>query len=1247
MAYGGPYIPDVAAEKNAAIDQYNQSLAALKNADPNMGKPTSSWARLAKSGTADMAKGAKGVWGFIKGAAVSTAKGVVGTGMDVSNTIGNAEVKLGKAVGIKAKTGEETNSQQFGKKLAKFGGEDTAKSFAGNVVQTAALAIPGGGDAAAFLVKQLGEDGIKELAAKAGVDASKGTAEDLAKQIVKTKVGKQAVTELAKNAGQTAGKKALTRTAEGSARGFAFGAGGAAAQGGNTKQILKAGGENAVLGGVLEGGGGAIKDRYSAGKPSTGAVAIKNAADKKVATTKMADEKGLPQGEVKTNKLTSGTTPKALPSGEKAPVEGKGFTIAPKEGSATRDAVRSRVSQLDTIISKAQTKGTTSGADTMRSLMRERSGLLDVLAGKQKLEDVQSKVSDSSAKDKLMSAAKADAKAAPKVEEAKPTTATDLTTQEKANALSKNLPKAERAKMGESGSVNPGAMSDDMKATKAKIDEHIEQSKKAGSFSGDIAHDADVHTAMNKLRMSDSAKLLKSLKGVSKEDKKAVFDYREAKAAGTKLPELTENQKALHSIITDVATKTNEAKSKLVDLKAPGYTKEKLYDPESGNHRIALGKGAGIEQFLKGNTKSPMSARSLRTSASSSKARVFHAVTDEDGNRSVAVIKNRSVQQGLRKVAKGKFATMIDENGNRTELGKVTPSDVKAGSFVGKDGKTYKLSEATANEITRATGQKYLKDPLTSAIIDYHETQNALESSQMIEKWKKSPDFEDIAMKHGEGTPPKGWTTTKLPQMQGYSFEPKVAHVLDDIYGNITDKVQAVSAVNHALRNMMVAIPIRHNLNEIGFYFTDRGASSLINPMAYKRGAAALVKATNEVMNQGPLYRQVVSKGFTFMDQDDKALGDAITKQTKSMLFDDENSAQRIASDMGTSVVKLRQAWSEIQHKGVWFQQDVLNLSRIIERSDKNGGNLDEAVRMTQRFNPQYKVPSEVAGSRAASKVLRNNNVLFFGSYHYDQWKTLANMVTDLAGKNGGKAALESADKFGALALGVWATHALIDKGLQNFSGNKNAYTKPFGVLDLPDQLYQMATGQKDVGSVLQSQIFPSAGLSMVAQVFENRDFYTGAQIRNPYASKSDQVKQIGDWIDSQLPTTSQINNAKAGGKGAASTVLAFGGAKFPKNSPGTDELYALKYDTMPNMQEQAYKQAQSGNTNAAQQTISKYDQLVLAAAKKSLKAAGKPVPSDQTLITQLKKSQYYYAPKSSTIQKWKNEHPQSISSKL
>jgi hypothetical protein len=802
-----------------------------------------------------------------------------------------------------------------------------------------------------------------------------------------------------------------------------------------------------------------------------------------------------------------------------------------------------------------------------------------------------------------------------------------------------------RSNAAQAGSIDIGAISIDAAAAKAKLDAYREQTKVTSKFSGDVAHDARVQEQTATLRAQDAGKLLKEIK-VNNVDKKAVYDYREAKAAGTELPKLTRDQQVLHEAVTAIVKETNDNKQQLVKMKAPGYSDNKIFDAESGNHRIVIGKGSGLERFLKGDAKSPTSARSLRISTNSMRARKFFSVTDEDGNREVATILNRSHKEGLKTVSDGKFATILNsDTTNPTELGKLTAGDMIKGYFKAKDGQTYKIGQATASEIAAVSYTRYIKDPLVSAIIDHQATANALDSARMLEKWKNSPEFSKIGMKFGAGTPPRDWVPTTLPQFQGYSFEPKVAEVLNDLHANIKDRSQLTLTVNHFFRNVMFTVPLRHNLNEIGFHFVDRGITGLFHPI---RGSKAIISGINDVMTTSKFYRDVAETGFNLMTNTDKGLNKGIMDHTKSMLFDDQNAAEKIASDIGSNVTSLREAYNKIQHSTVWVQQDALNLSRIHERMDK-GMTLEQAAAETARFNPQYQVPSRVAGSRAAANILKNNNLLFFGSYHYDQWKVISNSVMDLAGKNGGKAALAAADKFAAMTLGIYATGALVDKGLQAITGNTNANTKPFGVLDLPSQIYKTVTGQEDVGTLLSGQIFPAISLNTVAQLFENRDFYTGSQIRDTNASASDQIKQLSTWLYGQSPMSFIQNEVTKGNTaaGVGGAVLALAGAKFPKNSVETNNLYSLKYDSLPNIQQQAYKQAQAGDVAGAKTTISQYDTLVLAAAKAALKSANKPVPSDKVLTKDLLKQQYYYKPKDATIVKWSKEHSTSIVNKL
>lgn len=1369
MAYSGPYIPNQQAETDVANQQSAVAIRAVAlqviQANPAFGKPTNAWARLAVSGAAKVQK-------LVTGAVVSTAK----TGASLINqgyqegkqvvdtakmteaahsknptAFSNANKQSQKDYqGFKNKGGLLNAGTATTKQEAQQGTAKGAEKIAGAAVATGSLLIPGGGKAVeeggSFLLKQMGEQGVKELATKAGVEVGSRSTEDIAKELATSKTGKFAVKALSQ--GSTV-SKVLHGAKTGAIAFGSYNAGSEAAQGGSVKQVAESGAKGAAAGAAL-GVGGAIAGkaasralgRYS--KTPISADDLKATAGKHQAAEKMATEKGLPTGTItpKTKELAAGkvSEPRELPAGKKiAPKTSSKVTVVDKPaetvskeevetahkeattnlgeqyvndiGAAKRKAqeeaisgktdiataykshvdtanqkyeqglsdaekthqtnlktigtektpavtheeergfqvgttsktatvVNKRLTQLDRLISAAQKNGTTKSAEELRSLMRERSSLQDVVSGKKTVEDIKTDVKDPVTVQKLTEAASKDSgKTADLQVAAKSAEKTASTTPEpEKTSLGKSL--------GESGAVAPGKAAEDVGKVNASVKEYVARNQKGIKVSGDIQKDAQAHEAVSKQRLVDSAKILKKLGDVSKEDKKAVYAYREAKAAHQTLPKLTENQKNLHDTVTHIVEATNKNKQELVDLKAPGYGKDTVpRDASAGNHRIALGKGSALERFGMGRQDTPLSARSLRTTAASGKARVYHAVVDEDGNRSVVAIKNVSVKQGLRSVSKGKFVNQINEDGTTTRLGKITPGEMKSGSFTGKDGKTYKLSQATTGEIGKATGQKYVEDPLTSAVLDYHETTNALESSRMLEGWKKSPTFDDIALKHGEGVPPKGWKTTRLPQMQGYSFEPRVAEALDDVYGNIRDKAELPTAINHVLRNTMVAIPIRHNLNEIGFYFTDRGLTSLANPMAWKRGADSLVKAVNDVMNTSEDYRKAVSTGFNFMYSDDKAFANQIAHQTKGMIFDDQSSAERLAADARTTVTNIRQAWNKVQHTGVWAQQDILNMARINERMAK-GASLEDAAAQTQRFNPQYRVPSRVAGSRVASQLLRNNNLLFFGSYHYDQWKTLANTIGDAVGKSGSKPALEAWDKLAAMTVGVYATYALIDKGLQNFSGNSNAYTKPFGNLDLPDELYQLATGKKDISSVAQSQIFPSAGLSAVAQVFENRDFYTGKNIRDPNMPANAQIAQIGKWLESQLPTTQQVSNAKKGGS-VGSAILAIAGTRFPSNSAATNKINSLKYDTLPNVQTVAKKQAQSGNISGAQQTISQYDSLLLAATKQALKQSGKPIPPDDQLIKSLKKQQYYYAPKDKTIKKWSTERPTSIINKL
>ena len=105
-----------------------------------------------------------GFWGHVGNAVKDIASPFVNVGEDVSNAIGNAEVSVGNALGFKAKTGVQTNQQQFGDINSAVGiktQNNDLKHFGGNLAQvglTVAAPFTGG----------------ESLAAEAGIDAALG-----------------------------------------------------------------------------------------------------------------------------------------------------------------------------------------------------------------------------------------------------------------------------------------------------------------------------------------------------------------------------------------------------------------------------------------------------------------------------------------------------------------------------------------------------------------------------------------------------------------------------------------------------------------------------------------------------------------------------------------------------------------------------------------------------------------------------------------------------------------------------------------------------------------------------------------------------------------------------------------------------------------------------------------------------------------------------------------------------------------
>lgn len=1407
---------EMVGETHAAQKQ----LATNYVPDPNIGKPSSAWARLAQTGAAktqklnllqrgihDASQGVGGAASFVKGAAVQTAHAAKGAATGVarmlpggmndinaqtkeSNTIDKSTqhiIQMQKAGQISKQAASKLLQANAGNASAVSGAQakslksmPTTKEFAGDIAQTALLGFGGGGgkvveEGGAVLLRQVGEQGVKDLAKQVGVDVAKKPVEDIAKEVASTSTGKAAIKTL--TSGGTLAR--ATKTAAKSAIGFgAFSAAGEAGAGGSNKQIAKAGAVGTVEGGVLGAAASLLKTgvRAATGR-SAGDAELKATAAKHATATKMADEKGLPAGKsTETKTLTTGkSTPKQLTAGEKATsksstkvtvvdqpaetvkkedveathkqvttnlgeqlvkdigvakgkaqedaISGKsdigtaykghveaavkdygvkldkantdheaalktvgteikpavtheeerGFSVNDTKGSNTAKVVNTRLSQLDNLISAAQKNGTTKSVTELRSLMRERSGLKDVASGKVSVEDLKGTPKDSVTLDKLRQAADKDAKVATlggkrplattqsAIEDARakgdtaevqrliktipdaPTRdsmrdSVGLPTSETKIHINPDTQKIERVPLNESGNVRPGEAVKDVK-------DLIEKHQATTQYSGDISRGGDMVEGVKKQIGSDTVKVAKSMAHLAPEDRKAILDYRDAKEAGLPTKELPSRLSKANDEITSLNKETARVNQERARLEGKPIPKES--SPETYTHREAQGRGGILDQIRNGSKRAVGGGTSFGKRVGSDKGRTFQAITDMDGrNRRVVAVKNESF-------GKVKHLTGFDDNQKGVKLGKYKYDD-KTNTLTDPKGKTVRLGEATTDEITKASGQKYYVHPQLTSLKNYAESRRALENLKYIESIKNHPDFEKFAAAPTENAP-KNWETVHgLFQFMGYKFEPKTAEALRDIVKNSSDEASMADKVGNFLKQTIVYFPLKHNLNQTATYAVDRGFTSLVNPMAYKRGAVSLVKAFQEVTNEGPLFQKLQRAGFSMPSADEHALNNYVKQELRGLSKDDPRIIET-AKSFGTSPARLYKA---VTHQAVWQYGDILNTARVIERMQpkilSKGASFEDAMKQTEKYSLQYKVPSRIGPTklgRSLSRTMQSPKV-FFGRYRYDLYKIMGNTIKDTVNPktlihNPGQN-IQAIDKLAAMAFGAATVWPLVDKGLQKLTGSKNANTSAPGALQIPELIDKIRSGKESLTTGVGNQVYPSPAVTIPLELQANRDSFTGKPIYDPNATDKQKASQAVSWLEGQSSFGQKAAETKGSSNRLLTAALGIAGVNFPKNSSSVSKLDSLQYDSLPSIQAKAKAQAKSGDFAGAQHTIyGQYDQLVLAAAKASYKERGQTPPPNNVLIKNLTKSGTYYAPKAKTIRGWQSKTPNNVSKAL
>jgi hypothetical protein len=478
----------------------------------------------------------------------------------------------------------------------------------------------------------------------------------------------------------------------------------------------------------------------------------------------------------------------------------------------------------------------------------------------------------------------------------------------------------------------------------------------------------------------------------------------------------------------------------------------------------------------------------------------------------------------------------------------------------------------------------------------------ALENSRFIENTKATLENKDLAVKGGESAP-KNFKGTSNPYFHGYKFDPKVAEVIDDLSGN--KRGGFINAIGRVLRQTIVYMPIKHDLNEAAFYAIDRGLSKLLNPAAYYRMGRALASATKDVINQDGTYRQMLRAGSSLMTADDKQLGKIVASQLKDM-SDNPRTVMDIAKAVGSSPARIYRA---IQKVTVWDVQDILNTALVKEKMRPTlftkGKSFEDALKETEKYGLQYKVPTRAGlpgkAGRSIAETLKSPKV-FFGRYTYDKYRVTSNIVKGTANITKPGQALKNADKLAVMVLGAALVWPKVEGVIKKATGNPNAHVTAPGPLSIIQKGIKVAQGKETPEAAVSSEISIGTPVKMGLDLYNNMDSFTGKPIADNNAPLAQRVDQRLNWMVSQLSPVQKYTAAQKNvvSNKVISTILSLAGTSLPKNSPEQTKLNSYKFDSLPMLQTYVKAQEAAGNPDVANQAMQKYNDGVLSAYKSS-----------------------------------------------
>jgi hypothetical protein len=469
---------------------------------------------------------------------------------------------------------------------------------------------------------------------------------------------------------------------------------------------------------------------------------------------------------------------------------------------------------------------------------------------------------------------------------------------------------------------------------------------------------------------------------------------------------------------------------------------------------------------------------------------------------------------------------------------------------VGSEKRTWRedpsIIDGNVLDIEKHSPYRYWHDAEASARIANMALRKTARELELVNNLKKSKLFEQVGFSPDKPLKdlPKGWVVPsnldRIPELRGWHFDPKTAAIIED-FAKVWDNTMWMKATNAIVKNMMLN-PVPHMFNEVMHLWNARGFTGWVDPRQMGTFATTARLAWKDVGNQTKFYRDIMRDGGSILGADPRNnYFDALQKEASKQIFgtpEMQRSMGQLAIKLGTSVGDLYNGISNASQKAMWFTRDVMYVQYIREimsnHESRTGTKMElkDAIEHAERHMPNYRMPSEVLGSRTVSQILKNPNVSLFSRYHYGMVKSLVNTIKDIDPRNlktpEGRANFrEGVDSMLAIGAASAMLYPLMDYIAKAMFG-ESAEQRRAGPFHLLHAAEQVVAGKKDLSALLWPVFTFNPMLLMMLELPWAHKLSTGKPIYHPQDSLKDIASDIGTYLTKQVPQASAVMSATA-----------------------------------------------------------------------------------------------------------------------